>query len=55
MSLTEQKASLEAAKFKLWKVFFKGNANKGTHKQIAYIDQQLEKIRQVMYPQRKRN
>ena len=50
MTILEEKAALEASKFKLWKHFFKGRKNRKAMAEIEYINVQLKKINEVLFP-----
>lgn len=52
MTIHEEKSALEAAKFKLWKHFFKGRKNRKAMAEIEYINLQLKKINEVLFPRR---
>ncbi len=52
MTILEEKASLEASKFNLWKHYFNGRKNRKAMAEIDYINVQLKKINEVLFPKR---
>lgn len=52
MTLIEERDVLEAAKHQLWKPIFKGKKNRKALADIDYINDQIHKINQVLYPRR---